>query len=401
VLAGGTGTRLCALTDARAKPAVPFGGHYRTVDFTLSNCVNSGIRRIALLTQYKSQSLIRHAQRGWGFLRSELGELLEVWPAQQRQGERWYIGTVDAVHQNQDLIGALNPEYVLVLAGDHVYSMDYSLMLDQHAADGADLTVGCVHVPASECQAYGVVELDERRRLHTFVEKPDRPQPSQGQRATVLASMGIYVFSRDYLFECLNEDANDPDSVHDFGYSILPRSIGRGRVHGYVFRDGKRSAPGYWRDVGTVDTYWAAHMDLLCDPPKLDLYDSSWPIWTHEMPAAPAQVGGTANISASILGRGCRVSGDLTRSVVSAGCVVGAHSRIESSVLLPNVRIGERCSLNRVIVDSDCTIPDDTVIGASVLDDDSDHYVSPRGVVLVSSAQIAGEESSSAKRKVA
>src|SRR5690606_27676021 len=334
ILAGGNGTRLMGLTEWRAKPAVPFGGHYRTVDFTLSNCINSDIRRIALLTQYKSQSLIRHVERGWGFLRRELGEFIELWPAQQRCGERWYSGTVDAVHQNRDLIEAIDPKYVMVLAGDHVYAMDYSRMLDAHIEHGADITVGCVEVPLSEAHSFGIVGVDRNLRVRSFVEKPDRPEPSPESR-DALASMGIYVFDRETLFERLDSDGADPCSAHDFGYSVLPNAIGEAHVFAYLFRTPDGKTRGYWRDVGTVDSYWAAHMDLLDDSgPKLDLFDASWPIWTHVERCAPARISHSVRVSASIVGQGATIAGNVYHSVVSTGCEIGAHSHIKDSVLL-------------------------------------------------------------------
>jgi len=404
ILAGGNGTRLMGLTEWRAKPAVPFGGHYRTVDFTLSNCINSDIRRIALLTQYKSQSLIRHVEQGWGFLRRELGEFIELWPAQQRCGERWYSGTVDAVHQNRDLIEALDPAHVIVLAGDHIYAMDYSRMLDAHIEQGAEITVGCVEVPLSEAHSFGIVDVDRNRRVRSFVEKPERPEPSPGSREA-LASMGIYVFDRETLFERLDSDAADPQSTHDFGYSLLPNAIGDGtRVFAYLFRAADGKTPGYWRDVGTIDSYWAAHMDLLRDTgPRLDLLDPSWPIWTHVERCAPARISRSVCVSASIVGQGATIAGDVYHSVVSTSCEVGAHSRIKDSVLLPGVKVGRNCLLERVVVDSRCTIPDNTVLGGDLLVDERAHYVSPRGIVLVTRDSPRERERSgtTAARKVA
>ena len=403
ILAGGTGTRLKGLTEWRAKPAVPFGGHYRTVDFTLSNCINSDIRRIALLTQYKSQSLIRHVQGAWSFLRPELGEFIEIWPAQQRAGERWYTGTVDAVHQNRDLIEALDPEHVLVLAGDHVYAMDYSLMLAEHAANRAEITVGCVEVPVHEAQSLGIVGVDRGGRVRSFVEKPERPLPSPGRCNVTLASMGIYVFNRAALFERLERDAADPDSSHDFGYSVLPTAISSARVFAYIFRNRENGGPAYRRDVGTVDSYWSAHMDLLDDPPKIDLLDASWPIWTHNERCAPARISSSVRVSASIIGQGSNVAGDIYHSVVSTDCHVGAHSRIKDCVLLPNVRIGRNCSLDRVVVDSRCVIPDNTVVGGDLFEECAayERDVSSRGVVLVTRRRQAAGAAADSSRKVA
>jgi glucose-1-phosphate adenylyltransferase len=403
VLAGGSGKRLRGLTEWRAKPAVPFGGHYRTVDFTLSNCLNSGVRRIALLTQYKSQSLIRHIHHSWGFLRRELDEFIEIWPAQQRLGERWYAGTVDAVHQNRDLIEALDPDVILVLAGDHVYSMDYSPMIEQHVANRADVTVGCVEVPLAEADGYGILGVDRDARIRSFVEKPDRPLPPPGKRDVALASMGIYVFDRSFLFERMERDAADERSRHDFGYSLIPAAIGTARAFAYDFRDSHDPRlPGYWRDVGTVDSYWQAHMDLLEESPRLDLYDESWPIWTERSGHAPARVASRVRVSSAILAPGCIVSGDVYRSVVSAGCRIGARSRISECVLLPGSSVGKNCVLDRAIVDSHCEIPDNSVIGGALLDgSDAGYYLSPAGVVLVPHGGRMSRDGTAAARMVA
>lgn len=403
ILAGGNGSRLKGLTEWRAKPAVPFGGQYRTVDFTLSNCINSGMRRIALLTQYKSQSLIRHIHQGWSFLRRELDEFVEIWPAQQRLGEHWYAGTVDAVYQNRDLIEALDPDHVLVLAGDHVYSMDYSAMLRQHVANRADISVGCVEVPLEEAHAFGVVGIDRDCRVRSFVEKPDKPAPSPGRRNATLASMGIYVFSRAALFDRMERDAEDPESLHDFGYSVLPAAISSMRVFAHVFRDERTGRPGYWRDVGTVDSYWKAHMELLDERPAFDLFDPAWPIRTAQPAGPPVRLQQPVRVSASILGHGSVIGGNIERSVLSANCRIGASSRIRDSVLLPNVRIGSNCSLERVVVDSDCVIPDGTVIGGDLFEESGPyrHEVSPQGIVLVTRVTDHPETRSAAKRKVA
>lgn len=403
ILAGGTGSRMKGLTQSRAKPAVPFGGHYRTIDFTLSNCINSDLRRIALLTQYKSQSLIRHIQQGWSFLRRDLGEFIEVWPAQQRCGERWYAGTVDAVHQNRDLIEALNPEHVLVLAGDHVYAMDYSLMLQAHAESGAEITVGCVEVPVEQAGSFGIVGTDRDFRVRSFVEKPEHPPQSRGRQGMTLASMGIYVFNRQTLFEWMERDAADPSSSHDFGYSVLPEAISSARVFAYVFRDREHGGPAYWRDVGTVDSYWSAHMELLEDGPGIALADPSWPVWTHTEKCAPARISSAVRVSASIIGQGSDIAGDVHRSVVSTNCRVGAHSRLRDCVLLPDVTVGRNCSLERVVVDSRCVIPDNTVIGSELFEDGGPNelYVSPGGVVLVTRPDRAAASAGAAGRKVA
>ena len=398
VLAGGTGTRLAGLTAWRAKPAVPFGGHFRTIDFTLSNCINSGVRQIALLTQYKSQSLIRHVQGGWGFLHRELNEFVDIWPAQQRQGERWYTGTVDAVHQNLDLIQAIDPEYVLVLAGAQIYSMDYSALLDEHIANRADLTVGCVEVALKDSAAYGVVTLDESSRARAFVERPIASSaPAAGKPTRAL--MGVYVFNSAFLFDRLARDACDPDSLHDFGYDLLPAAIAGARVYGYDFRASANAFPGYWRDVSTVDSYWQAHMDLLENPPRFDLFDPNWPISTHHMPAGPTRIEGCIRMNA-LIGPGCDIRGEICRSVISTNCSVGAYSRITNSVLLPNVRVGSGCSLDHAIIDSHCVIPDNTSIG-SHSPIEPEHSLSAQGIVLVTRPTGNVRSGSVASRKVA
>jgi glucose-1-phosphate adenylyltransferase len=380
ILAGGSGTRLGRLTAWRAKPAVPFGGQFRTVDFPLSNCINSGIRQIALLTQYKSQSLIRHVQAGWSFLHRELGEFVDIWPAQQRCGERWYAGTVDAVRQNLDLVEAANPRYVLVLAGTQIYSMDYSVLLDEHIANRADLTIGCVDVPQA-AERFEVVAVDQRSRVQAIVDRSIASVQTHDRKA-LRSVMGIYLFDARYLSECVAEDAATPDSMHDFGCNVLPAAVANGRVYAHDFRDPLTGKSGYWRDVSTLDCYWNAHMDLLGEPPKFDILDESWPIWTHHPPTGPARIRGSVQINAALLGRGCEIAGEVYDSVLGPSCRVGQHSRIASSVLLPHVRVGSGCSLDRVVIDSYCEIPDNTVIGSDS-PVDAQHEVSPQGIVLV------------------
>lgn len=402
ILAGGPGTRLKGLTEHRAKPAVPFGAHYRVIDFTLSNCVNSGLRQIALLTQYKAQSLIRHVQTAWSFAPRELGEFIEVWPAQQRRGERWYAGTGDAIHQNLDLIESLAPDLVLVLAGDHVYSMDYRPMLRAHIVKGADITVGAVEVPLQEARGFGVLATERDGRVHSFVEKPERPPPMPGRTDVTLASMGIYVFTREALIERLERDAADPVSGHDFGYDVLPRAVAAGRVFAYPFYAPDGVAAGYWRDIGTVDAYWRAHMELLADGPAgLDLFDPAWPIRTGFAGCRPARTAANARVGAAMLGAGARIDGDVFESVVSADCIVGAHSRISESVLLPGARVGEGCVLERVVIDSRCVVPDGTVIDDGRLPalDELDCVRSPGGIALVTPGR--SRSGALASRKVA
>ena len=398
VLAGGNGTRLGGLTRTSAKPAIPFGGHYRIVDFTLSNCINSGIPHVALLTQYKAQTLIRHVQRRWqarGF-----SDSIEIWPAQQRQGERWYLGTADAVHQNRDLILSMDPDYVLVAAGDHVYAMDYAHLIADHVAHGADATVSCVEVPVAEAHDFGIVGVDARMRLRGFEEKPAQPRARPGRRAVALASMGIYVFRTQFLLDCLADDARDAGSRHDFGYSILPRIIGHANVHAHVFADEDRSM-SYWRDVGTLDSYWLAHMDLVVAPRRLALNDRRWPLGGGPQRAAPAHLAPSAMVAATILSAGCDVAGQVTRSVVSTHCRIGPGSVVQDAVLLPNVSVGRDCVLQRVIVDSGCSIPDGTVISGDLVAMAEGYEISNGGITLVTSAPSAQTSDAEPRVKLA
>ena len=368
VLAGGNGTRLGELTRWHAKPALPFAGQYRNIDFTLSNCVNSGTRRIAVLTQYKAHSLIQHIRRGWSFLPAETGEFIEIWPAQQRRGNAWYGGTADAVYQNLDLIDAHGPEYVLVLAGDHIYKMDYVRMLAAHAQAGADVTVGCVEVPLAEASSFGVVEIDTSNRIRRFDEKPKRPQPMQLRADCALASMGIYVFNRHLLSDYLTQDAADPVSRHDFGRDILPRLLAGGtRMQAHLFRDPATGRSAYWRDVGTVENYWRAHMDLLADQPRIDLNDDTWPIRTDRPRTPPVRFVGQGHARRSIVSGGCIVGGCLDRSVLSMNCRVMRGAVVESSVLLPNVEIGSGCLISGAVIGPGCRIPDGSIIGRSLV----------------------------------
>jgi glucose-1-phosphate adenylyltransferase len=386
VMAGGNGTRLGALTRWNCKPALPFGGQYRNIDFPLSNCVNSGIRRIGLATQYKAHSLIQHVHLGWSFLRPEVGEFVEVWPAQQRSGAGWYAGTADALYQNLDLIALHAPDYVLILAGDHVYKMDYRLMLEEHAAARADVTIGCVEVPIAAAGEFGIMETDSRGWVARFDEKPSRPRPCHSNPDVALASMGIYVFNRDFLVSCLARDAADPASRHDFGRNVVPSLVGTARVLAHRFRD-PRGAPGYWRDVGTIDAYWRANMELLKDRPQLDLHDRRWPIWTHQ-PQLPAPVFvGAGSATRSIVSAGCGVAGAVERSVLSQGCKVGAGSVIDSCIVLPDVTIGRDCRIARAIIDSGCSIPDGFRLEGDIgLEDQAG--LSAEGIALLTAASV-------------
>jgi glucose-1-phosphate adenylyltransferase len=390
VLAGGRGSRLASLTDWRAKPAVPFGGKFRIIDFPLSNCLNSGIRRIAVLTQYKSHSLILHIQKGWGFLRGEFNEFIELLPAQQRVSETaWYAGTADAVYQNIDIIRSHAPSYVLVLAGDHVYKMDYGPMLAAHVETGADISVGCYEVPLDQARSFGVMAVDAEWNVVRFAEKPRDPEAMPGKKDTALASMGIYAFTTEFLIDELTRDAADAESNHDFGRNILPGAIGRCKVVAYSFRDHTGNARGYWRDVGTVDSYWQANMELIDVKPELNLYDQDWPIWTYQEQLPPAKFvfddpdrrGMALN---SMVAGGCIVAGaSVRRSVLFPNVHVEAGSDLDESVVLPNVRIGKTCRIRRTVLDKECVVPDGFVIGHDRDKDSRRFHVTPAGITLV------------------
>jgi glucose-1-phosphate adenylyltransferase len=397
ILAGGQGSRLKHLTLWRAKPAVPFGGKFRIIDFPLSNCLNSGIRRIGVLTQYKAHSLIQHIQRGWGFLRGEFGEFVELLPAQQRIDLSWYAGTADAVYQNLDIIRNHNPSYVLVLAGDHIYKMDYGPMLAAHVERGADATVGCIEVPIALASGFGVISVDGENRITKFLEKPEKPEPMPGRSDVALASMGIYVFNPEFLYEQLIRDADTKTSAHDFGKDILPGVIGRYRIMGYSFRDPVQGGQAYWRDVGTVDAYWEANMELIGVTPELNLYDRTWPIWTYQEQLPPAKFvfddeGRRGMAVDSMVSGGDIISGALVRhSLLFSNVLVNSYSLVEDSVILPDVQIGQRCRLKRVVVDKGCRIPDGMVIGEDPVQDAQRFFVSAGGVVLVT-PEMLGQE---------
>jgi len=390
ILAGGRGSRLKALTLSRAKPATPFGGKYRIIDFPLSNCVNSGIRRIAVLTQYKAHDLIVHLQRAWGYFRGEFGEFVELLPAQQQIDSSWYKGTADAVFQNLEYLQNQQAEYVLILAGDHIYKMDYGLMLAQHAESGADVTVGTVEVPVTRAQEFGIVTIDETTRISRFVEKPLHPEPIPGREGIALASMGIYVFNMDYLERVLRADAMQEDSAHDFGRNIVPGCIEAGdQVHAYVFQDAETKVQLYWRDVGNVDAFYEANLELTYVAPELNLYDREWPIWTYQAQLPPAKFvldddvrhGRALN---SLVSGGCIVSGALVReSVLFSNVRVAERSLVERSIILPNVEIGRDCRIISTIVDEDTVIPDGMVVGENAADDRRRFYATREGVVLV------------------
>ncbi len=390
ILAGGRGSRLQNLTEWRAKPAVPFGGKFRIIDFPLSNCLNSGIRRIGVLTQYKADSLIRHIQQGWGFLRAELGEFVDIIPAQQRVAEdAWYAGTADAVYQNLDILRQRGSEYVLILAGDHIYKMDYGLMLADHAEKQADLTIGCMEVPLEEAKAFGVMGVDNDKRIREFVEKPSNPPPMPGQPDKALASMGIYIFNTKFLFEQLIRDADMPGSSRDFGKDIIPRVIENYRIFAYPFRDVQSGAQSYWRDVGEVDSYWSANMELINVNPELNLYDTNWPIWTYQAQTPPAKFvfddeDRRGYAVDSMVSGGCIISGsEIKRSLLFSNVRVNSFSKVTDSVILPDVNIGRHCRITKAILDKGCIIEPNTIIGENLEEDAKRFHVSAGGVVLV------------------
>ena len=390
VLAGGKGTRLKGLTTWRAKPAVPFGGKFRIIDFPLSNCVNSGIRRIFVVTQYKSHSLIRHLQRGWNFMAGQFGEFVEVLPAQQRVGEQWYAGTADAVYQNLDIMRECRPTYVLILAGDHIYKMDYGKMVAAHVANKADLTVGCIPVPREQARAFGVMAVHEDGRIIEFAEKPHDPKPMPDDPDKSLVSMGIYVFHADYLRDRLMRDARDPASTHDFGKDIIPAAVtARDRVFAFRFMNANTGSPGYWRDVGTVDAYWEANMDLASIEPELNLYDTNWPIWTYQEQLPPAKFafdddGRRGHAVDSLVSGGCLITGaTVRRSVLFSNVRVHSYSVVEDSVVLPNVEIHRRCRIHRCVIDKGTVIPEGTIIGENPEEDARRFHVTEKGIVLV------------------
>lgn len=388
ILAGGRGSRLKQLTEWRAKPAVQFGGKFRIIDFPLSNCINSGIRRIGVLTQYKSHSLLLHLQRGWSFLRGEFGEFVELLPAQQRLETSWYEGTADAIYQNLDILRNHHPEYVLVLAGDHIYKMDYGAMIAEHVEAGADMTVGCIEVDIESAKAFGVMSVDEGNRITKFSEKPDAPEAMPGRPGQALASMGIYVFNRDFLFDQLIQDADDPNSSHDFGHDIIPRVIKSHHVLAYPFRNHEGNQ-AYWRDVGTVDSFWEANLELTGITPPLNLYDETWPIWTHAAQLPPAKFvfdddSRRGMAVDSMVSGGCIISGSVVRhSLLFSNVKVNSYSLVEDSVLLPDVEVGRHCRVRRAVLDRGCSLPVGTVIGEDPQSDAQKYHVSPKGIILV------------------
>jgi glucose-1-phosphate adenylyltransferase len=400
IMAGGRGERLRDLTLTRCKPATPFGGKFRIVDFVLSNCVNSGIRQIYLMTQYKGQSLIQHVQRGWSYLRGEFGEFVDVVPAQQQTGQHWYLGTADCVYQNLDLIRANRPQHVLVLAGDHIYKMDYGPMIAYHVEKGADITVGVVEVPVKDARDFGVLSVTEWNRVTRFAEKPREPEPIPGRPGQALASMGIYVFNAKLLEKLLVDDAANPESKHDFGKSIIPPAIEKLQVFAYPFTNVKTRAQNYWRDVGTVDAYYEANLELVHVAPELNLYDEEWPIWTYQLHQPPAKFvldedGRRGMAINSIVSGGCIISGAIiNQSLLFSNVRVDERSEVFRSVVLPGVKIGTGCKINKAILDEGCDVPDGMQIGISAAADRARFHVTEGGVALVTPEMLQRSASS-------
>ncbi|MDH2326155.1 glucose-1-phosphate adenylyltransferase [Cereibacter sp. SYSU M97828] len=399
VLAGGRGSRLKELTDRRAKPAVHFGGKTRIIDFALSNALNSGIRKMAVATQYKAHSLIRHMQRGWGFFRAERNEYLDILPASQRVAEnKWYLGTADAVTQNIDIVDSYDIKYVVILAGDHIYKMDYEIMLAEHVATGADVTIGCLTVPRMEATAFGVMHVDPTMRITEFLEKPKDPPGIPGDPDHALASMGIYVFDWQFLRDLLIRDAEDENSSHDFGNDIIPQIVKNGKAQAHRFADscvtsGLETEP-YWRDVGTIDAFWQANVDLTDFIPKLDLYDNEWPIWTYSEIAPPAKFihdedNRRGFAISSLVAGDCIISGtEVRNSLLFTGCRTHSFSSLEYVVALPKVDIGRKAELTRCVIDSGVIIPEGLVVGQDPDEDEKWFRRSEGGIVLITQAML-------------
>lgn len=392
ILAGGRGSRLKNLTDWRAKPAVQFGGKFRIIDFPLSNCINSGIRRINVATQYKSQSLIQHIQRGWGFLRGEFNEYVNIIPAQQRVSEEWYKGTADAIYQNVDLMRESGAEYVLILAGDHIYKMDYGKMLATHARTNADMTIACINVSLDEAKGFGVLAVDDADRVVEFCEKPNSPKAMPDDPTKAFASMGIYIFNAKFLYEQLIRDAHEPKSSHDFGGDIIPYIINKYHVQAHRFTDscvGAEDNNYYWRDVGTIDAYWEANMELTKVIPELNMYDRDWPIWTYQEQLPPAKFvfnsdGRRGVATDSLVSGGCLISGSsVDDSVLFSDVRVHSYCDISGSVILPKVTVNRNVVLKNVVIDRGCNIPEGMQIGVNLAEDKKRFYVSEKGITLV------------------
>ena len=399
ILAGGRGTRLKDLSSVMAKPAVHFGGKFRIIDFALSNCLNSGIRRIGVVTQYQSHTLVQHIQRGWSFLSNEMNEFVDLLPAQQRKhGEKWYKGTADAVGQNIDIIKRYGAEYVVIMAGDHIYKQDYSRMLIDHVRKGASCSVACIPVPVADAKEFGVIAVDENNKIIDFVEKPAIPPTIPGDDKQSLASMGIYIFNADYLYRLLAEDSEDPHSSHDFGKDIIPKATRQGEVWAHSFElscvKSRTDNSIYWRDVGTLSAYWKSNLDLVSAKPPLDMYDPAWPIRTHMESLPPAkfiedETGNHGLTQNSLISSGCIVTGsDIIKSVLFPRVNIEEDCVIDSSVILPDARIGKGCRLLRCVIERACEVPDGMVIGYNPEEDSRRFYRSEEGIVLVTKAML-------------
>ena len=394
VLAGGRGSRLKELTDVRAKPAVYFGGKTRIIDFALSNALNSGIRKMSIATQYKAHSLIRHCQRGWNFFRAERNEYLDILPASQRVSEnQWYLGTADAVTQNIDIVDSYGVDYVLILAGDHIYKMDYERMIAAHVEADADVTVGCLTVPRMEATAFGVMDVDQTDRITSFLEKPADPPGIPGDPDHALASMGIYVFKWSFLRDLLIRDAEDPNSSHDFGGDIIPDIVKNGHAQAHRFTDScvrhRPDAPAYWRDVGTVDAFWKANLDLTAFDPELDLWDKEWPIWTYAESVPPAkfihdEADRRGQAVSSMVAGGCIISGtEIRRSLLFTQVHTKSYATLDGAVVLPHVNVGRHAHLTNVVIDRGVEIPEGLVVGQDPDEDKKWFRVSEGGVTLI------------------
>lgn len=394
ILAGGRGSRLYELTDKRAKPAVYFGGSRRIIDFALSNCINSNLLKVGVITQYAAHSLLRHLQRGWSFLPYERNQYIDMLPARQQIDENtWYRGTADAVYQNMEIMKShYRPKYVVILAGDHIYKMNYNKMLEDHVDSGAKCTVGCIEVPREQATEFGVMAVNEKLKVQAFVEKPANPPAMPDKPNSALASMGIYVFDADYLYEMLEKEVSDPNTSHDFGKDIIPKAVEQGVIYAHPF---ERSCEGrnttgaiYWRDVGTIDSYWAAHMDLVSEKPQLDLYDESWPIHGRPQQTAPARFfykkPRERTLDNSLISGGCVITdAEISKSVLFGRVHVAEESIIEESVILPQVHIGKNCVIKKAVIDRHCHIPDGLQIGVDPVQDAKYFRISKGGIVLV------------------
>ena len=405
VLAGGRGSRLMELTDRRAKPAVFFGGKTRIIDFALSNALNSGIRRFGVATQYKAHSLIRHLQQGWNFMRAERNESFDILPASQRISEdKWYLGTADAVYQNVDIIQSYAPKYMIILAGDHIYKMDYEQMLQQHVDTGSDVTIGCIEVPRAEATGFGVMQVDANDHIIAFVEKPADPPPMPDRADMSLASMGIYVFETKFLIELLKKDAADPNSSRDFGKDIIPALVTGGKAVAHRFtKSCVRSAQeplAYWRDVGTIDAYFEANIDLTDTVPALDLYDREWPIWTYAELTPPAKFvhdedGRRGMAISSLVSGGCLISGAaLKRTLLFTGVRANSYAEITNAVILPYADIGRSAKLSNVVIDRGVRIPEGLVVGEDPELDAKRFRRSPKGRCLITQVMLDALETS-------